>query len=653
MSAPTPPAERPVPTVAIVGNDAVLAAAPATPVQLAHACLRRGFTVAVPASWGDELVAAETIQRLIGRERGPAVMCVCPFVRSRLLAPGPDLAPFLVSLVAPSVAVARYVRAVYGDQAVHITYIGTCPAADDPAIDVSLTPDSFFADIAEHGIALSEQPLVFDSIVPPDRRRWCSVPGGVPSPEVLWNEADGRTLVEIDRDDASTDIAQHLITREHVLLDLAPGLGCACSGAVAPLAPRSARVAVTALEPPRAFAPVIDTATVVSLDAPVRTPAPPAATVTDPVPNAEPVPGSRTLVEDVLDQDIGTPLPDDVAARLVGLLAASEPLDAGAEQLELPTVVPPVTGAEILVDPTTHAWREIQHGRPASSGSELADTLNADSATDTAPGTTPQPTRPAAPVLDAEVAMRRHQEPAVVIVVESDIETLVDSAVDALDEDVPEPEREPGSLEPPAESSSAAGAHVEPAGRVRRRAPASVSVRSSAATVPRTAASGGRSLPRAYVAKRRVPLSELTAERSATTEAAVEPAATPATPGVEAPAAYHVPEPGRGRAEATRGAASAAPLASPPLSTPGPDATGILPAPTPTVARPKTADATNASAAAPTPAGGAADRQPPSTGGTTPRFAPPGDAAGTRPLVIVLLLVLVGLTAFVIWTLSR
>src|SRR6185503_21358900 len=85
---------RPIPAVAIIGNDAVLAAAPATPVQLAHACLRRGFTVAVPASWGDELVAAEALRRLASRDRGPAVMCVCPYVRSRLLAPGPDLAPF-------------------------------------------------------------------------------------------------------------------------------------------------------------------------------------------------------------------------------------------------------------------------------------------------------------------------------------------------------------------------------------------------------------------------------------------------------------------------------------------------------------------------------------------------------------------------------
>src|SRR4029079_3066038 len=96
--------------VASFGNDAVLDAPHATPVQIAHACLRRGFTVAVPASWGEELIASEVVSRLASSERGTARICVGPFVRSRLLAPGPDLAPFLVSLVAPPVATARYLR---------------------------------------------------------------------------------------------------------------------------------------------------------------------------------------------------------------------------------------------------------------------------------------------------------------------------------------------------------------------------------------------------------------------------------------------------------------------------------------------------------------------------------------------------------------
>jgi len=186
-----------------------------------------------------------------------------------LLAPGPDLAPFLVSLVSPPVATARYLRAAYGDHGVHITYIGGCPSADDPSVDARLTPDAFLADLAEQGIALSEQPLVFDSVVPPDRRRWCSLPGGAPTAEFLGGDGDARSLVEIDRDDVSTDLAQHIITHEHVLLDLAPGLGCACSGALGSLPARSARSAVTALEPPRASKPVIDPAPMVSLDIPV------------------------------------------------------------------------------------------------------------------------------------------------------------------------------------------------------------------------------------------------------------------------------------------------------------------------------------------------------------------------------------------------
>lgn len=340
---------RPLASVAIVGNDAVLAAVPATPVQVAHACLRRGFSVAVPASWGDELLAAEAVRRLASRERGPAVMCVCPFVRSRLLTPGPDLAPFLVSLVSPPVAVARYLRAAYGEADVHITYVGACPGADDPAIDTCLTPDAFLADLADHGIALSGQPLVFDSIVPPDRRRWCSLPGGVPTAEVLWTESDARTLIEIDRDDdVSTDLAQHIITREHVLLDLAPSLGCACSGAVGSVAPRSARVAVTALEPPRALGPVIDPAASIPLDLPVtatdggKAPSTAASEDGPVVEGATPAdpPGTSDLMESRLAQLLGaqvsTETTDRALAGDVQALIAAE-VDVG---LVLETSVP-------------------------------------------------------------------------------------------------------------------------------------------------------------------------------------------------------------------------------------------------------------------------------------------------------------------------
>jgi len=446
-------ADRPVSMVAIIGNDAVLEAAPATPVQLAHACLRRGFSVAVPASWGDELVASETIRRLASRERGPAVMCVCPFVRSRLLAPGPDLAPFLVSLVAPPVATARYLRAAYGEHGVRITYIGGCPSAEDPSIDQRLTPDAFLADLAEHGIALAEQPLVFDSIVPPDRRRWCSLPGGTPTAEILWGDSDTRTLVEIDRNDVSTDLAQHIITHEHVLLDLAPGLGCVCSGAVRSSPSRTARAAVTALEPPRAPKPVIE-APMVSLDAPVteHVTSPPMTAVAPAEPAAD-----ESSMESRLDELLGNPIDRP--------WMGSEP------------------EVEVVVDFTVEA---------AMLGGASADTLNrALTVTVSAPQA---PARSAAPLAELAEAPSEHS-------------TIPQAAV-------PEPEAAPATasapesvVEPVApQNAPAAPAPViaEPF-HVRHHAAPPMPVRYPTSAIPRATARDGKALPRAYVAKRRTP----------------------------------------------------------------------------------------------------------------------------------------------------
>jgi len=457
MSASLPTDQRPVPTVAIIGNDAVLAAAPATPVQLAHACLRRGFAVAVPASWGDELIAAEAVRRLAAREKGPAVMCVCPYVRSRLLAPGPDLAPFLVSLLPPPVAAARYLRTLYGERGVRITYIGGCPGADDPAIDTRLTPAAFLADIAEYGISLSEQPLVFDSIVPPDRRRWCSLPGGVPSAEVLWSESDTRTLIEIDPDDASTDLAQHIITHEHVLLDLAPGLGCACSGAIASMPARSARVAVTAIEPPRALAPVVDPAVVVSLDAPVGV----AASTVRP----------------------GAMSPRDAAPP------AESPVDVGG---------PP--SAESL---------------PAVAAPPAVDTV--------APAQRVEPEVAAIRTSAAsEQRVEAHAGPMLEPVIEPAVHSPTSETPDASSEETRvalehrHGAAEGGVLEAPAESARASAAQPDTAptapaaepldtSPVRRRTPQAMPARPVAGSIPRAAGGDGRSLPRAYIGKRRTP----------------------------------------------------------------------------------------------------------------------------------------------------
>jgi hypothetical protein len=256
-------------SIAILGADTMLAALPATPVQLAHACLQVGYDLSIPASWGDELIAAECLHQLADRGARPAVMCACPFVRNELLAVGPDLGPMLIPLVSPPVAVARYLHTLYGRDRVHLTYVGGCPAGADQALDVHRTPCEFLASLATAGISLTDQPRVFDSVIPPDRRRFFSVAGGVPSAEQLWSAGNGRSFVELDGEDYLIDLAQHLLSHQCALIDLAPRLGCACSGASAAIPARSARAAVAVIDPPRASGAVVDMTVALELTDPI------------------------------------------------------------------------------------------------------------------------------------------------------------------------------------------------------------------------------------------------------------------------------------------------------------------------------------------------------------------------------------------------
>ena len=263
-----------VPSIVVLGADALLAALPATPVQLAHACMLAGYQSVVPATWGDELIAAASL-RALGRFGGlPAVQCSCPFVAHRLLAAGTDLRPFLVSLVAPPVAVARYLRAAHAPAKLRITFVGRCPGAAEESIDARLTPEELLAMLADRGISLDNQPRVFDSVLPPDRRRYRSQPGGLPTYEMLWAAEDAgngskRTLVELHGEELSLELAQHLLAGKATLLDVAGRLGCLCSGAAPGVDPTSARARVTAIEPPRAISPVIDERVVVDLEVPL------------------------------------------------------------------------------------------------------------------------------------------------------------------------------------------------------------------------------------------------------------------------------------------------------------------------------------------------------------------------------------------------
>ena len=243
--------------VVIVGADALLAARPATAIQLWHACVAAGYDLAVPATWGDELIAAECL-RAVGAHAEPVtVMCSCPMVARAIAEGDPDLADHLVSLVAPPVATARYLRRVYGDRRVHITYVGACPAAGDSAIDAWITPPEMLERFTTTGIDLASQPQLFESVLPPDRRRHVSQPGGLPTAERAAALPRPRRVVDVADDDVMGAIRRYLMSAVPTLVDVAPRMGCACSGVTADVAPGEARLAVTLLEPPRSTRPVM------------------------------------------------------------------------------------------------------------------------------------------------------------------------------------------------------------------------------------------------------------------------------------------------------------------------------------------------------------------------------------------------------------
>jgi hypothetical protein len=241
----------------ILGADAVLAALPASPVQLAHACQALGFHLAAPATWGDELIAEACLEQLTDYEHPAAVMCSCPLVTERLTRASTTLEPFMLTFDSPPVATARYLRAAFSGQALHITYAGSCPGADHDTIDARLRPSDLLDAFVESGIVLGAQPHCFDALVPLDRRRFYSLPGGVPARDHVERVAN-RSSIELGGDDVVLELTQHLIEQTPALLDIALPLGCACAGVGEHAQRGNPRAGLLTIEPPRARRPVLD-----------------------------------------------------------------------------------------------------------------------------------------------------------------------------------------------------------------------------------------------------------------------------------------------------------------------------------------------------------------------------------------------------------
>jgi hypothetical protein len=226
-------------------------------VQLANACLQAGYSAAVPASWGDELIAEAALKRIAARGEEALILCSCPRVAERMRRMG-SLRPNLLPFVSPPVAAARYLRARAGLHGLHITYVGDCPGAADPAIDRYATPAALLRSLAKRNIIPANLSTTMDERVARDGRRFYSLPGGAPAPNWIYAERRGQGVIEPQSADYIAEAASRVAKHERCVLDLATRLGCACSGAVVGAAWAHARESVAAIEPERAVHEVLD-----------------------------------------------------------------------------------------------------------------------------------------------------------------------------------------------------------------------------------------------------------------------------------------------------------------------------------------------------------------------------------------------------------
>lgn len=244
-------------STAILGNDAFLAATPALPVQLMHAALAAGFDAVVPASLGDELVAGETLRIAQLRGRRPVVQCACPFSLTHLCKREANLADVTIPVAPAAVALARALRLDRAEPQ-HITYIGACPGAQDLAIDLQILPEAFLRGLEAKGLSPATQPDVFTDRLPPDRRRFLSLPGGAPRPEIVEALLRRNVTALSGRMNPLLAVADALFDGGVTMIDPAGAYHCPCAGSDGTRSVAEGRTAIERLEPMRATSPIFE-----------------------------------------------------------------------------------------------------------------------------------------------------------------------------------------------------------------------------------------------------------------------------------------------------------------------------------------------------------------------------------------------------------
>lgn len=223
-----------------MGNDLLLAARPASPLQLERAVRRAGYDFVVPASWGEEAIAAR-VGAVARERRAPVVPAHCPFV-AECLRQVRGMEDRCLEGVSPPVAAARLIRLLLQERVVSLTYVGGCPGAALGGYDRLFAPEVFVAWLRDRGLAPERQPLYLDNVLPSYRSRFCSLPGGIPAP--TWLQYQGLEL----REAAPVTVLVALQSGRPEVIDLEPACGCTCA---------RQRDLLSSLEPPPSSEPIV------------------------------------------------------------------------------------------------------------------------------------------------------------------------------------------------------------------------------------------------------------------------------------------------------------------------------------------------------------------------------------------------------------
>jgi len=247
--------------VLIVPSEAVLYFYPARPEQVVNAGLAAGFRQVYFEVLGDELVAEAYLRLWEEAVDGATwIRSTSPIVVEYVRLRHPTLLPYLTPVVAPPVALARYLDAQRDVDLIHAGLEEPCGGVRDRELLPSLTLDGLAELFRRRGVDPTAQDLTH-RCVPTERRRFLSVPGGLPRDLLDSQRLSTRRFHKIRDLKQLAAVARLLEDGDPKLgfLDVLPFDGALGHPALGPADEFQWRRKIAQLvELPRASAPVID-----------------------------------------------------------------------------------------------------------------------------------------------------------------------------------------------------------------------------------------------------------------------------------------------------------------------------------------------------------------------------------------------------------